>query len=129
MRSILMIVLVTFGMATAVAAEPGKGHGRGAASDSTSEHVERAGRRVTNEAVDAVADELTGNRGIVTSGSTPPGLQGRRPPGLEKQDKTPPGWSKGKKTGWSEGQPKQESMIRRVVRGIFQRKPAQPPAN
>ena len=31
----------------------------------------------------------------------PPGLQGSHfPPGLEKLNKTPPGWSKGKKVGW-----------------------------
>ncbi|MBI2792935.1 MAG: hypothetical protein HYX61_13395 [Gammaproteobacteria bacterium] len=35
------------------------------------------------------------------SSDTPPGLQKRSTPyGLEKQSKTPYGWSKGKKTGW-----------------------------
>lgn len=32
---------------------------------------------------------------------TPPGLQGEAlPHGLSKQNKTPPGWSKGRKRGW-----------------------------
>jgi hypothetical protein len=34
-------------------------------------------------------------------GDLPPGLQKRgKPYGLEKQNKTPSGWSKGKKKGW-----------------------------
>lgn len=96
--------------------------------------VERAAKEVAKEAVDAVADELLDDKGRVTqtgTGSLPPGLakKGKMPPGLlEKQGKTPPGWSQGKKTGWDKDQPQKESLVRRVIRKIFRRsqEPAQP---
>lgn len=120
--------MVAIGMAATASAEPGRGRGHGQ-PQSTSEHIERAGKRVANEAVDAVADELTGTPGSPSSSGMPPGLakQGRMPPGLAKQNKTPPGWEHGKKQGWGSSAPKQESLIRRAIRGIFHRK--QPPAS
>ena len=122
-------MVLVLGMAATAGAEPGKGRGQGR-PESTEEHVERAGKRVVNEAADAVADELTGNRGYVNSSGGPPGLQGRRPPGLEKQDKTPPGWSKGRKAGWDKTQqPQHESFIRRVIHGIFHRRQPSSPSS
>lgn len=39
--------------------------------------------------------------GSITGGSMPPGLQNKgTPPGLQMQNKTPHGWSKGRKEGW-----------------------------
>jgi hypothetical protein len=92
------------------------------------ESARKAGKRVTKEAIDAVADELTGTPAGGSKGM-PPGLakKGKMPPGLEKQGKTPPGWEKGKKAGWGK-EPGQESLIRRVVRGIFGRGKPQPPS-
>ncbi len=83
--------------------------------------VERAAERVADEAVDAVLDELAGEEQSSASGM-PPGLakKGGMPPGLAKQGKVPPGWDKGRKAGW-EDTPREESWIRRMVRGIFRR--------
>jgi hypothetical protein len=108
-------------------AEPGKGKGRGPQKpESTTEHIEKTGKRVVNEAVDAVADELLDDKGrVTTTGSKPPGLakKDKIPPGLEKQGKVPAGWSQGKKTGWDKtGEPKKESLVRRIIRGIFRKK-------
>ena len=50
------------------------------------------------------ADTGTNNAMLQTQNS-PPGLQGKGgaelPKGLEKQEKTPAGWDKGKKRGWN----------------------------
>ena len=92
------------------------------------QRVERTVERVASEAVDAVADELLDDKGRVTQtgpGALPPGLakKGKMPPGLEKQGKTPPGWSHGKKTGWDKtGEPQKESLVRRIIKGIFRKK-------
>ena len=121
--------MVAVGMVATASAEPGKGRGH-SQPQSTSEHVERAGKRVANEAVDAVANEVAGTSGSPSSSGMPPGLakQDKVPPGLAKQNKTPPGWKHGKKQGWENGgAPKQESLIRRVIHGIFHRQ--QPPTS
>jgi len=118
--------VLALGITATANAQPGKGRGHGQ-PDSTEEHVERAGKRVVNEAADAVADELTGKPGSTSPGGMPPGLakQGKMPPGLEKQGKTPPGWSQGRKAGWDKAPgPRRESFIRRVIHGIFH--PGQP---
>jgi hypothetical protein len=123
-RLVVSLVLVACLVPTSFAAhKPGKrdeGQGVG-------QTVERAAKDVAKEAVDAVADELLDDKGRVTRtgpGGMPPGLakKGTMPPGLEKQGKTPPGWSHGKKTGWSKDQPQQESLVRRIIRGIFRKK-------
>ena len=117
-----LALILMVGMAGPVFAEhPGKGRGR-PHEESVDEHAKKAGKRVTNEAIDAVADELAGTSSGTSSGGKPPGLakKGKMPPGLEKQGKTPPGWEKGKKTGWG-NEPKRESWIRRAVRGVFGR--------
>ena len=114
-------------LASPAMAEPGKGKGRGQpAADSTTEQVKRTGKRVVDEAVDAVADEVLDDKGrVTTTGPKPPGLakKGKMPPGLEKQGKVPEGWSHGKKTGWDKtGEPQKESLVRRVIKGIFRKK-------
>lgn len=47
-------------------------------------------------------------------GSSPPGLSGKGgdefPQGLEKQEKTPPGWSHGQKQGWSNTNTKHQHL-------------------
>lgn len=72
-----------------------------------------AGDKLTNEIVDAVTRPLTGAESKGSGASS-------MPPGLEKKDKTPPGWSKGKKTGWNKDEPKchQDSVIDKVVKAI-----------
>ena len=128
MRWSSWLLVLLLGVAGPVFAEhPGKGYGR-ANEESVDEHAKKAGKRVTNEAIDAVADEVAGRPGATPSGGMPPGLakKGKMPPGLAKQGKTPPGWEKGKKVGWGH-EPKQESWIRRTVRGIFHRKQPTPP--
>lgn len=120
-------VVLVLGITATAGAQPGKGRGHGQ-PESTEGHVERAGKRVVNEAADAVADELTGTPGSTSPGGMPPGLakQGKMPPGLEKQGKTPPGWSHGRKAGWDKTPgPKRESFIRRIIGSIF-RKAKQP---
>ena len=119
-------VCLGLGLASPALAEPGKGKGHGQQSESTTEHVEKAGKRVVNEAVDAVADELLDDKGrVTTTGGMPPGLakKGKMPPGLEKQGKVPEGWGHGKKTGWEKtGEPQKESLVRRIIKGIFRKK-------
>lgn len=114
-------------LASPAMAELGKGKGRGQQqSESTTEHVGKAGKRVVNEAIDAVEDELLDDKGrVTTTGSKPPGLakKDKMPPGLEKQGKVPEGWSHGKKTGWDKaGEPQKESLVRRVIKRIFRKK-------
>jgi hypothetical protein len=120
---------MVLGAASLAVAEP-KGNWQ-RAPQSPEEHAKRAAERVANEAVDAVVDELAGPQSSAgVPGSMPPGLakKGKMPPGLAKQGKVPPGWEKGKKTGWG-GEPKQESFIRRMIKGIFRRgEPAAPAA-
>jgi len=83
--------------------------------------------------VDAVADELLDDKGrVTTTGPRPPGLakKDKLPPGLEKQGKIPEGWSHGKKTGWVKtGEAKKESLVRRIIKGIFRRGQQPPPAS
>jgi hypothetical protein len=124
--SVLGVLLVSGAAFPAFAEHPGKGRGR-PQEQSVEDHAEKAGKRVTKEAIDAVEDELTGTPPGGTSKGLPPGLakKGKMPPGLEKQGKTPPGWEKGKKAGWDK-EPKQESWVRRTVRGIFGRGKPQP---
>lgn len=118
----LFVVILALWIAAPLFAQP-PGHGR-PRTDTTEERIKRRSHDVANEAVDAVADELTGTPS--TSGR-PPGLakKGKLPPGLAKQNKVPPGWSKGRKEGWGDGQ--KESPIRKLIRAIF-RKPAPPAA-
>ena len=114
-------VLLTAG--SAAAEHPGQGRGR---SKSATPAAKESGKRVVNEAADAVADELLGQE---TTSGRPPGLSKKDhlPPGLAKQGRVPPGWSKGRKEGWDKT-PK-ESPLRRMIRGIFRRPPnPAPPA-
>ena len=123
-------LVLVIGLACPVGVEAkGNGHGKGrhqAEAPPVKESVKRVGR----EAADAVADEILNEQGRVTIPDTrPPGLakQNKMPPGLAKQGKTPPGWSKGQKTGWDKtDQPPKESLVRRMVRGIFKKQPTQP---
>jgi len=105
--------------------EQGRGVGRGRRVEEQAPW-KRAGERVTEEAVDAVVDELVGeNQGPAGAAGMPPGLskKGGLPPGLEKQGKVPPGWSKGQKTGWDRSRTagKPEGFLRRIIKGVFQR--------
>jgi hypothetical protein len=119
--TLLVGVLCVAGVA--LAQPPGKGSGR---DESLERKAERAAERVAGEAIDAVGDELAGPS---ARSGRPPGLSKKdaMPPGLAKKDKVPPGWEKGKKTGW-DGEPKKESLVRRIIRGIFRRsKPSDAP--
>ena len=119
----MAVVLGVIGMAPAWAEPQGKGHGH---PQSTEEHATKAAERVTNETIDAVADEVAGTPSGTSKGM-PPGLakKDKMPPGLAKQGKTPPGWDKGRKEGWNQ-EPKKESLIRRIIHGIFRgKKPAE----
>ena len=121
LAAVLVGVLCVAG--TAVAQPKGKGGGR---DESLERKAERAAKRVAGEAIDAVGDELAGPS---ARSGRPPGLSKKdaMPPGLAKKDKVPPGWEKGKKTGW-DGQPKKESLVRRIIRGILRRgKPSDAP--
>lgn len=120
-RELAGAVAVACIMAAPVWAKPPHGHG-GGRPETAGQRAKKAADRVAGEAVDAVADELTGTTSSGSSGM-PPGLakKGKMPPGLAKQGKTPPGWDKGRKEGWNGQQPKKESLIRRAVRGIFRR--------
>ena len=54
-----------------------------------------------------VGGQGKGNTGVgsVTKGVVPPGLQNKAiPQGLQMQNKTPTGWTKGKKKGWNKQQ-------------------------
>jgi len=121
----VLVVGIGFVSLGPVWAEPkGKGHGQ---AQSTEAHAKKAAGRVANEAIDAVADEVVGTPPGGTSKGMPPGLakKGTMPPGLERQGKTPPGWEKGRKEGWNK-EPANESLLRRMVRGIFGgKKPAE----
>ena len=119
LKTLPVIVMAYWVAAPLFAQPPGRGRPR---AETSEERIKRRGQDVTNEAVDAIADELTGKPS--TSGR-PPGLakKGELPPGLAKKNHVPPGWSKGRKEGWGDGQ--RESPIRRLIRGIF-RKPSQP---
>ena len=123
MKRLIVVVVILMGMPILTLAKPqGKGIGRQQKEESV---TKQAVKRVTNEAVDALLDELVGeDNASSTSSGTPPGLskKGKLPPGLEKKDKVPPGWSKGKKQGWNGKaieEPKKESFLRRAIRGIF----------
>jgi len=70
-----------------------------------------AGSRIANEAGDAIADILTGEDSNYRHKSN------KLPPGLAKKGKTPPGWSKGKKTGWDKE--KKDSPIKSFFKGLF----------
>ena len=71
-----------------------------------------AGDRIANEAADAVADVLTGK-------DTKKTKTGQMPPGLAKKGKTPPGWEKGKKTGWEKEVPAEDSPIKKFFKNLF----------
>ncbi|HEX9781003.1 MAG TPA: hypothetical protein VGB20_07305 [bacterium] len=120
MRSWMVCVLV-LGMAGAAwAGDPGTGKARGRQDEGLGEAAQGAAERAAKAAVDAAADALAGEDAPSGANGMPPGLskQGKTPPGLAKQEKTPPGWDKGKKAGWTE-EPKQESFIRKMMRGVF----------
>jgi len=72
------------------------------------------GGKVANEIADAVTRPLTGE-------AAKPSGSGSMPPGLAKKDKTPPGWSKGEKTGWNKEEDKghRDSLIDKVVKTLF----------
>ena len=114
MRYMVGALAIAMWFAVPVLAQ-GKGKG--------SQKQKGAVERIADEAVDAVVDEIVGDE---APSGLPPGLakQGKVPPGLAKQGKTPPGWEQGKKTGWGEGAAgsKKESLLRRLIRGIFRRR-------
>ena len=123
MKYVSLVVLLIVMMSVPAYA---KDKGRGPSTDTTRE-------RVTDELVDAVADELLGEDSTAQTtttthtGRTPPGVsnKGSLPPGLQKKGTVPPGWSKGNKKGWDGGTTtttttkKKSSLLRRMVRSIF----------
>lgn len=116
LRSVVAIFAIVCFLAVPAYAKP-KGQG-------AQEQKQSAGERIGNETADAVADVLTGEDSKKTSSvKTKKGT----PPGLSKKGKVPPGWNKGKKTGWekTEGEDsgtKSESPIRQIVRKMFGQK-------
>lgn len=109
--SLLISLVLLTGPAFAAPKEKPHAHGP---SDTS---LEKAQKKVTDEAVDAVVDELVGHESAPKGTGVPPGLakQGKTPPGLEKQGKTPPGWQKAEL-----GEPeKKEGLIRRWIKGVF----------
>ena len=76
-----------------------------------------ASGRIANETMDAIADVLTGKE---SKAETTKSL----PPGLAKKGKTPPGWDKGRKTGWkTEAKKEEESPIKKFVKSVFSQAP------
>ncbi len=101
----------------AFAAPKENAHGQGYSHGHGQGPLEKAEKKITDETVDAVVDELVGSESAPKGTGVPPGLakKGKTPPGLAKQGKTPPGWQKAEF-----GEPeKKEGLIRRWVRNIF----------
>ena len=77
--------------------------------------------------VNAAVDELD-KQNHPTTNITP--AKRDLPPGLEKQGKTPPGWSKGKKKGWDKDHAaapeSKESLLGRMTRIILRKETAKP---
>lgn len=124
--SVMVVFLWLLLPIEAFAKEKGRGIGSGHSETTRSE---RAGQKVSEEVIDAVADELAGTPEPAAEG-LPPGLAKKEklPPGLAKKGKIPPGWEKGKKEGWdNSASATQESGIRRAIRGIFRRTKESPP--
>lgn len=114
---VLASVLMLGFSAMAFAEQDHQGHQRGHAADQGSDSNKG---QIVHEVANAALDELEGKSASSTP-HRPPGLsKGRRPPGLEKQDKTPPGWSKGKKEGWNEAEHK-EGFFGRLTRVIMRK--------
>jgi len=102
---ISLFTLVPFGFSKAKEVHPVSG---------TTGSVGQVIDKVQAEVVDAITEELTGNKTTVTktvSSSAKP-----LPPGLAKQGKVPPGHSKGKVTVEVE---KEDSLIQKFVKGLF----------
>jgi len=121
----LMIYLLLFSLISPTGYAEGKGkshqpHFRDA--DSPGKSLDRAGKRVTNELIDAVTDEILGDdlSPSPKRSGMPPGLakKGKMPPGLAKQGKTPPGWQKAN-FGAGQESVKKDSLLRRLVRKVF----------
>ncbi len=108
MKKLIGLWIVFALMAAPAYAKPDKSHG-------LAKGQETAGDRVADEAADALADVLTGkdDKKVEKTTST-------LPPGLDKKDKTPAGWEKGKKEGWekkNEGQ--EDSPIKKFFKSLF----------
>ena len=111
LRKLLVFLMIFSLIAAPLYAKPNKGKGASASSKKAS-----AGERIGNEFADSVADVLTGE----DSKSTAKSKSKKVPPGLAKKGKTPPGWDKGKKTGWDkEEKEKKDSPIKSFVKGLF----------
>lgn len=130
MKYLFGVLFMAFCLVPVASAQP-PAHAQGKAKGRTVDVGQAASdavKRTAVEAVDAVVDEIAGDDGAQGASGMPPGLakKGKMPPGLEKQGKVPPGWSKGNKVGWTGGsvQPKKESLVRRMIRGIFRGKKA-----
>ena len=109
---IAVVVLSVWALPVSAAPKEGKAPGKARASE-----AETAGDRIANETADAVADVLTGEKAKAEPS------KGSLPPGLAKKDKTPPGWDKGKKTGWDkEEAAKEDSPIKKFIKGLFGQK-------
>ena len=118
MKKIIGLFLALFLMSPyAFAGKPDKMPHQGKTETSAAE-------RVGNETADAIADVLTGKDTKKTTTTT-----GAMPPGLAKKGKTPPGWDKGKKTGWTKTEvvkEEGESPIHKFIKGLFAPKNQQP---
>ena len=109
----LLSLLICLGLVSSPALSEAKEqpHGQGPNA------VEKAEKKIVDETVDAVVDELVGGESAPKGTGMPPGLAKKEgmPPGLAKKGKTPPGWEKAKF-----GEPeKKEGLIRRWIRNVF----------
>ena len=116
--SLLIMISLILGLSAlpAMAREQGLGHTTVKSHDKPGA-LDKTGKKITDEVMDSVTDELIGKSSSKSSDFTPPGLEkkGKTPPGLAKKDKVPPGWQKSeKKTG-----EEKEGWIRRTIKGLF----------
>jgi len=106
MRMLAIGMSVIFVLAVPAWAEHNRGRGRDEQTTGT------ATQKAVKEAANAALDEL--------EGKPQPAAKQSMPPGLQKQGKTPPGWSKGRKEGWNKQQePKKEGFFGRLTRVIM----------
>ena len=104
----MLVILAVFITTSVFAAKP---EGVGAKWEAKSKE-NNAVVRVGDEIADSLADVLTGEESSKSK-------KGNIPPGLAKKDKMPPGWEKGKKTGWSKEESSEDSVIRKFFKNLF----------
>ena len=127
MKKMLVLVLIVCFFAASAYAKPPHAVKNTAPAATTAKPT--AAERIGDEAADTVVDILVGEDEPKTTKTTKTVTSSKAkgtPPGLAKKGKTPPGWSKGNKKGWSETKveevevtEKKESPVRRFIKGLF----------